>query len=87
MPQYFKVLSIYLKKKQQYFFKILRTNYFQEHGYITTSIGKIFHPMGHKMGNNPDDFQKSWTDWPFFVKPQVNYLSIKTYFEFEYGSV
>ena len=46
--------------------------FLKEHGYRTSSIGKIFHPMGRKMGNNPDDYQKSWTDFPFFVKPEVN---------------
>ena len=78
MPQYFKVRK---KNSSTTYFVFqnsqnLRTSYFQEHGYRTTSIGKIFHPMGHKMGNNPDDFQKSWTDWPFFVKPQVNFKNI-----------
>ena len=45
--------------------------YYKEHGYRTKSIGKIFHPIGRHSGNNPDDYQKSWTDPPFFVDPLV----------------
>ena len=26
-------------------------------------------PIGRHSGNNPDDFQKSWTDPPYFVDP------------------
>ena len=45
--------------------------YYKDYGYRTKSIGKIFHPIGRHGGHNPDDFQKSWTDRPYFVDPLV----------------
>lgn len=33
--------------------------------------------MGRKHGNNPDDYEKSWTDPPFFVDQKVYFQKFR----------